>query len=126
MESGADSGAGAEGEAGGEFLRCFGRQIKLLREQGGLTQAQLGERVGYGEAQIAAVEQGRRIPKPELIDAVGRVLGARGGARNGGDCVEVADAGTAVLVRDSKRPGEASLTVGAGEWAAFMRMAERG
>ncbi|MFD6025404.1 helix-turn-helix domain-containing protein [Streptomyces griseoluteus] len=78
MESGADSGAGVEGEAGGDFLRCFGRQIKLLREQGGLTQAQLGERVGYGEAQIAAVEQGRRIPKPDLIDAVDRVLGARG------------------------------------------------
>ncbi|KUN85543.1 DNA-binding protein [Streptomyces bungoensis] len=78
MESGADSGAGVEGEAGGEFLRCFGRQIKLLREQGGLTQAQLGERVGYGEAQIAAVEQGRRIPKPDLIDAVDRVLGATG------------------------------------------------
>ncbi|MEU2053403.1 helix-turn-helix domain-containing protein [Streptomyces bungoensis] len=78
MESGADSGAGVEGEAGGEFLRCFGRQIKLLREAGGLTQAQLGERVGYGEAQIAAVEQGRRIPKPDLIDAVDRVLGARG------------------------------------------------
>ncbi|MFK4144334.1 helix-turn-helix domain-containing protein [Streptomyces sp. NPDC004065] len=78
MESGADSGAGVEGEAGGEFLRCFGRQVKLLREAAGLTQAQLGERVGYGEAQIAAVEQGRRIPKPELIDAADRVLGARG------------------------------------------------
>lgn len=87
MESGADSGAGGEGEAGGDFLRCFGRQIKLLREQGGLTQAQLGERVGYGEAQIAAVEQGRRIPKPELIDAVDRVLGGArcaGGAEGGG------------------------------------------
>ncbi|MGV9989733.1 helix-turn-helix domain-containing protein [Streptomyces sp. NPDC003374] len=78
MESGADSGAGVEGEAGGEFLRCFGRQVKLLREAAGLTQAQLGERVGYGEAQMAAVEQGRRIPKPELIDAADRVLGARG------------------------------------------------
>lgn len=67
MESGADSGAGVEGGAGadsnGEFLRCFGRQMKLLREAAGLTQAQLGERVGYGEAQIAAVEQGRRIPR---------------------------------------------------------------
>jgi transcriptional regulator with XRE-family HTH domain len=38
----------------------------------------LGERVGYSEAQIAAVEQGRRIPKPELIDAVDREVGARG------------------------------------------------
>ncbi|KES03775.1 DNA-binding protein [Streptomyces toyocaensis] len=82
MESGADSGAGVEGGAGadsnGEFLRCFGRQMKLLREAAGLTQAQLGERVGYGEAQIAAVEQGRRIPRPELVDAVDREVGAPG------------------------------------------------
>ncbi|MFF2199141.1 DUF397 domain-containing protein [Streptomyces sp. NPDC058145] len=47
-------------------------------------------------------------------------------AGDGGQCVEVADAGTAVLVRDSKRPGEASLSVGADEWAAFVRMAARG
>ncbi|MFC9951021.1 helix-turn-helix domain-containing protein [Streptomyces prasinus] len=79
MESGADAGAGGEGtDSNGEFLRCFGRQMKLLREVAGLTQAQLGGQVGYGEAQIAAVEQGRRIPKPELIDAVDRAVGARG------------------------------------------------
>ena len=47
-------------------------------------------------------------------------------AGNGGDCVEVAVAGTAVLVRDSKRPGDGFLTVGAGRWAAFVRMAARG
>ncbi|MEU8651030.1 DUF397 domain-containing protein [Streptomyces sp. NPDC048737] len=47
-------------------------------------------------------------------------------AGDGGDCVEVADAGTAVLVRDSKRPGDGFLTVGAGQWAAFVRMAARG
>ncbi|MFJ3665543.1 helix-turn-helix domain-containing protein [Streptomyces sp. NPDC090106] len=70
--------AGAEPDSDGEFLRCFGRQMKLLRESAGLTQAQLGERVGYGEAQIAAVEQGRRIPKPDLIDAADRAVGARG------------------------------------------------
>ena len=45
---------------------------------------------------------------------------------SGGDCVEVADTGTAVLVRDSKRPGEALLSVGVDEWAAFVRMAARG
>ncbi|MER6412728.1 helix-turn-helix domain-containing protein [Streptomyces humidus] len=79
MDSGADSGAGgAEPESDGDFLRCFGRQMKLLREVAGLTQAQLGDRVGYGEAQIAAVEQGRRIPKPDLIEVVDRVVGARG------------------------------------------------
>ncbi|MFF8192185.1 helix-turn-helix domain-containing protein [Streptomyces bobili] len=79
MDRGADSGAGGtEPDSDVEFLRCFGRQMKLLREAAGFTQAQLGEQVGYGEAQIAAVEQGRRIPKPELIDAVDRAVGARG------------------------------------------------
>ncbi|MCP3766525.1 helix-turn-helix domain-containing protein [Streptomyces sp. MAR25Y5] len=79
MESGADAGVSGEGaDSNGEFLRCFGRQMKLLREVAGLTQAQLGAQVGYGEAQIAAVEQGRRIPKPELIDGVDRAVGARG------------------------------------------------
>lgn len=52
--------------------------MKLLREAAGLTQVQLAERVGYGEAQIAAVEQGRRIPRPDLVDAVDGVVGARG------------------------------------------------
>ncbi|MER6269095.1 DUF397 domain-containing protein [Streptomyces sp. NPDC001797] len=42
-----------------------------------------------------------------------------------GNCVEVMGAGTAVLVRDSKRRGEAFLPVGADEWAAFVRMAAR-
>ncbi|MFI6205637.1 multiprotein-bridging factor 1 family protein [Streptomyces sp. NPDC051041] len=76
--AGADAGTGGPGaDPNGTFLRGFDRQ-KLLREAAGLTPAQLGERVGHGEAHIAAVEQGRRIPIPELIDAVDRVVGAWG------------------------------------------------
>ncbi|MER6630949.1 DUF397 domain-containing protein [Streptomyces sp. NPDC000987] len=45
---------------------------------------------------------------------------------SGGDCVEVADAGTAVLIRDSKRPHDAVLTVPATQWTAFVQMAARG
>ncbi|MFC9289038.1 DUF397 domain-containing protein [Streptomyces sp. NPDC057052] len=48
------------------------------------------------------------------------------GAGNGGDCVEIADVGTAVPVRDSERPADGFLTVDAGQWAAFVRMAARG
>ncbi|MFJ9650980.1 helix-turn-helix domain-containing protein [Streptomyces microflavus] len=70
VESAAEPGVG--------FLRCFGRQMKLLRESAGLTQTELGAVVGYGEAQIAAVEQGRRIPKPEMVDAVDLAVGGRG------------------------------------------------
>ncbi|MEU5095763.1 DUF397 domain-containing protein [Streptomyces sp. NPDC020996] len=45
---------------------------------------------------------------------------------SGGQCVEVADAGTAMLVRDSKRLGDAVVRVGAESWTAFVRMAARG
>ncbi|GAA3377368.1 hypothetical protein GCM10020367_52780 [Streptomyces sannanensis] len=65
-----DSGAG--------LLKGFGKQMKLFREREGLTQAEVGARLGYGEDQIASVEQGRRIPKPELIDRADEVLGAGG------------------------------------------------
>lgn len=63
---------------------------------------------------------------PEPAAATLRWFKSSYSAGNGGDCVEVADTGTAVLVRDSKRPGEAFLSVGADEWAAFVRMAARG
>ncbi|MEU9794962.1 helix-turn-helix transcriptional regulator [Streptomyces sparsogenes] len=67
-----------DGEDSGAFIKSFGLQIKLLRERAGLTQAELGSLVGYSADQIAAVEQGRRIPKPELIDKVDEVLDAGG------------------------------------------------
>ncbi|MBO3678344.1 helix-turn-helix transcriptional regulator [Streptomyces sp. NEAU-YJ-81] len=67
-----------DGEDSGAFIKSFGVQVKLLRERAGLTQAELGSRVGYGADQIAAVEQGRRIPKPELIDKADEVLGGGG------------------------------------------------
>jgi hypothetical protein len=37
----------------------------------------------------------------------------------GNDCVEVAQAGTNCLVRDSKNPGGARLAVRSQAWAAF-------
>ncbi|MBO0516843.1 Scr1 family TA system antitoxin-like transcriptional regulator [Streptomyces beijiangensis] len=77
-QGGAGYGAEDTADPGNGFLRCFGRQMKLLREAAGLTQAELAVLVGYGEAQIASVEQGRRIPKPELVDAVDRAVGAGG------------------------------------------------
>ncbi|MHB9860569.1 helix-turn-helix domain-containing protein [Streptomyces sp. YIM S03343] len=78
MDTGADSGVGGtESDSNVEFLRCFGRQMKLLREAAGLTQVQVADQVGYSEAMIAAVEQGRRIAKPDLIDAVDHVVDGR-------------------------------------------------
>ncbi|MFH8385154.1 Scr1 family TA system antitoxin-like transcriptional regulator [Kitasatospora sp. NPDC018058] len=61
-----------------DFFRAIGKQIKLLREQAGLTRKELGERVGYGEHLISAVERGVRTPQPELLVAVDRLLNAGG------------------------------------------------
>jgi transcriptional regulator with XRE-family HTH domain len=68
----------ADHDDGAGFLRSFGLQLKLLRERSGLSRAELGLRLGYGEDQIASVELGRRIPKPEFIDKADEVLDARG------------------------------------------------
>lgn len=61
-----------------DFFRAIGKQIKLLREQAGLTQRELGERIGYGEQLISMVERGLRTPQPELLIAVDRELNAGG------------------------------------------------
>ncbi|MFD0227779.1 DUF397 domain-containing protein [Streptomyces hirsutus] len=41
----------------------------------------------------------------------------------GGECVEVAATIEAVLIRDSKQPAVARLTVGVNAWDGFVRMA---
>jgi transcriptional regulator with XRE-family HTH domain len=66
------------GDPADELVRSFGRQWKIFRERAGLTQTELGKRLGYGESQIAAIEQGRRIARPETIDKADEVLDAGG------------------------------------------------
>ncbi|MFC8450442.1 helix-turn-helix domain-containing protein [Kitasatospora sp. NPDC057223] len=61
-----------------DFLRAIGKQVKLLREQAGLTQKELGDRLGYGEDQISSLERGRRTPQPEFLEAADEFLGAGG------------------------------------------------
>ncbi len=61
------------------LLRSVGRIIAALRRQAGLTQAELGERIGYGEEMVSKVERGIRIPRPEFIDGAERVLKDRAG-----------------------------------------------
>ncbi|MFD8750314.1 Scr1 family TA system antitoxin-like transcriptional regulator [Kitasatospora sp. NPDC059577] len=61
-----------------DFFRAIGKQIRLLREQAGLTRKELGEYVGYGEHLISAVERGVRTPQPELLVAVDKVVKAGG------------------------------------------------
>lgn len=86
---------------GASFLRCFGQQLKLFREQAGLTRAELGSRLGYGEDQITSIELGRRIPKPELIDRADELLNASGVLRAMKE--EVARARYPAFFRDAAR-----------------------
>lgn len=65
-----------EGETG--ILRCFGQMLRLLRTSRGLTRAELGARLSYGEDMVTSVELGRRIPKPEFIERADAVLEAGG------------------------------------------------
>ncbi|MFF9099416.1 Scr1 family TA system antitoxin-like transcriptional regulator [Streptomyces rubrogriseus] len=67
-------------EAGGllDLNRAVGRQVKLLRERAGLTQKELGDRLGYGEDLVSSLERGRRTPQPEFLDAADDLLSAGG------------------------------------------------
>ncbi|MFF5479087.1 Scr1 family TA system antitoxin-like transcriptional regulator [Streptomyces sp. NPDC012935] len=67
-----------EDEEAEAVLRTVGRQIRMWREAAGMTQADLGAAIGYGEEMVSSVERGRRIPKPDFLDKADEVLGAGG------------------------------------------------
>ncbi len=73
-----DWDAGLEDDEAGAVMRTVSRQLKLWREAAGLTQAEFGAAIGYGEELVSSVERGRRIPRPEYLDGADEVLGAAG------------------------------------------------
>ncbi|MGY0464977.1 helix-turn-helix domain-containing protein [Kitasatospora sp. cg17-2] len=75
-----------------DFLHAIGQQIKLLREQAGLTQKQFAKEVGYTESLIGSVEQGKRTPQRELLEASERLLDGRGLLIAAADDIEKAKA----------------------------------
>ncbi|GAB2781143.1 helix-turn-helix transcriptional regulator [Streptomyces chlorus] len=93
--------AGLDDEEAGAVMRTVTRQLKLWRESVGLTQAEFGTAIGYGEELVSSVERGRRIPRPEYLAAADEVLGAGGkiAAMKG----DVAEARYPKKVRDVKR-----------------------
>lgn len=56
----------------------YGKLLKLFRENAGLTQEALAERIGYSPEQVASVEQGRRPAKSPFTTAAERELSAGG------------------------------------------------
>ncbi len=77
MDMERDPGTDAQDEFA-SVLRLAGRLVKWWRERAGLTQAELGAGIGYGEEMVSKVERGIRIPKAEFLDNADRVCGAGG------------------------------------------------
>ncbi|MFC3346597.1 helix-turn-helix domain-containing protein [Streptomyces echinoruber] len=67
-----------DGELSSDLMRAVGKQVKVLRERAGLTQRELGDRLGYSEDLISSVERGRRTPQRELLVAADELLDAGG------------------------------------------------
>ena len=77
------TGNGATSESASVGLRYFGAQLALLRTRAGMTQAELGARIGYSESTVSSVEQGRRVPQSDFIERVDAELAADGMLRAG-------------------------------------------
>lgn len=57
---------------------AFGRALRSARRAAGLTQAQLGARVGYHHSLISKLESGLREPGPQLVRRLDDELAAHG------------------------------------------------
>ncbi|MEU1045305.1 helix-turn-helix transcriptional regulator [Streptomyces sp. NPDC005897] len=104
--------AGLDDEEAGVVIRTVVRQLKLWRESAGLTQAEFGTAIGYGEELVSSVERGRRIPRPEYLDRTDEALGA--GGKIAALKQDVAEVRYPKKVRDLKK-----LEAGATELCAY-------
>ncbi|GGL72846.1 transcriptional regulator [Streptomyces fumigatiscleroticus] len=96
-----DWDAELEDDEAGAVVRTVARQLKLWREAAGLTQAEFGAAIGYGEELVSSVERARRIPRPEFLDRADEALAA--GGRIAAMKQDVAEARYPKKVRDVKR-----------------------
>ncbi|MFD3975476.1 helix-turn-helix domain-containing protein [Streptomyces cyaneofuscatus] len=58
--------------------QMFGLLLRHFRERAGLSQEQLGKRIGYSKSQVAMVERGARPPKGVFVQRADEVLNAQG------------------------------------------------
>ncbi|MEU0057342.1 helix-turn-helix transcriptional regulator [Streptomyces sp. NPDC006334] len=78
VESAGTEEAYDEVEQVNDLNRAVGKQLRLLRERAGLTQKELGDRLGYGPDLISALERGVRTPQREFLEAADELLDAGG------------------------------------------------
>jgi transcriptional regulator with XRE-family HTH domain len=53
----------------------FGRCIRALREEAGLTQTVFAERCGFYQTYLSRIENGRANPTLNAIDVIAKMLG---------------------------------------------------
>lgn len=95
----------------GPVVKAVARQVKLWRDASGLTQAELGRAMGYCKDQVRSVEGGRRLARPEFLDAADQALGAEG--KLAAMKADVAEARYPKKVRDLARLEAGSVELGA-------------
>lgn len=57
------------------MVLTINEKLQVLRNRAGLTQKEMGRRVGVSQAFIAAVESGKREPRLEVLRRMADVLG---------------------------------------------------
>ncbi len=65
----------AEREKDEASRQTLGRRLRRLREEAGLTQAELAQRAGVGRVTVARIENGRMYARTETLRRLARALG---------------------------------------------------
>lgn len=81
----------------GQLAKTFGKRIKGLRGDQGLSQAALADRVGVSEEWVRRIERGDGAPSFDTIEAIAASFGVPVGDLFGG--LSGSDARTAELAR---------------------------
>ncbi|GAB3818579.1 helix-turn-helix domain-containing protein [Micromonospora zhanjiangensis] len=60
------------------LLNLFGEELRIARQEAGLSQEDLATKINYSAAQVSAVERGTRRPSDDLANRADAVLGLNG------------------------------------------------
>ena len=86
-------------------LDFFGAEVRRWRTAAGLSQEQLGQKVGYSGAQVGKVETGERTPSADFVEYCDQAIPDAGGLFHGS--TNWPAAGTAAI-----RPGSCAQQSG--------------
>lgn len=91
-----------------DFLEAFGRAVRQLRKERGMTQAELGARLGLGRTSITNLENGQQSPPLSMLPEIASALGVDplsliASAAGDGKSTEAGDLAAKVHDKDLRR-----------------------